>query len=139
MVVTERDYRKIIHSSPGYRSMLSAIFTTKTVLFLGVSLSDPELKLLLRYLHDAMHGAAPKHFALVSSREFGHTAVNRWKKDYRVKCLLYSPSDDTHPEVGAFVKQLPRKRTSGGGAARTAIPKGKASVAKSPKAPPSHP
>src|SRR5207248_4676442 len=47
IVLTEKDYRNVIYSAPGYRALLAAIFTTKTMLFVGASLNDPEIKLLL--------------------------------------------------------------------------------------------
>ncbi|OQB81211.1 MAG: hypothetical protein BWX88_04345 [Planctomycetes bacterium ADurb.Bin126] len=106
-VLTERDYREIIHRSHGYRSALASIFTTKTVLFLGVSFSDPELRLLLGYLHDAFHGGT-LHYALAPRTEFTGSVINRWRKDFRVECLLYTPSKG-HPEVGSFVSSLPTR------------------------------
>lgn len=35
MILTEKDYRTVVYSAPGYRALLSAIFTTKTVFFSG--------------------------------------------------------------------------------------------------------
>jgi SIR2-like domain len=88
IVITERDYRNIIFRSKGYQSALAAIFTTRTMLFIGVSLSDPETKLLLAYLHDAFHGSGARHYALVPRSQFTQTVVSRWGKDYRVDCIL---------------------------------------------------
>jgi hypothetical protein len=110
LVITERDYRSIIYHSHGYRSALGAVFTMKTVLFIGVSFADPELRLLLAYLHDAFHGGR-RHFALVPEREFSATVVNRWSKDFRVECLTYKATPG-HPEVEAFVNLLPLVRSS---------------------------
>jgi hypothetical protein len=105
LILTQRDYRTVIYSSPGYRAVLTAIFTTKTLLFLGVSLDDPETQLLLDFLHDAFHGSGVYHFALVPENEFNDTAANRWRRDYNVNCLRYQPSQG-HPEVKEFVVQL---------------------------------
>jgi hypothetical protein len=105
IILTERDYRDIVYRSQGYQSALSAIFTTKSVLFLGVSLSDPETRLLLGFLHDAFHGSGSRHFALVSSKEFTPTLANRWKKDFKVELITYDPTPG-YPEVEAFLKTL---------------------------------
>lgn len=105
MIITQRDYRTTIFATPGYRAVLSAIFTVKTVLFVGVSLSDPETELLLAYLHDAFHGSGQYHYALIPDDEFSETMANRWRKDYRVNCIQYTPSSG-HPEVCEFVKKL---------------------------------
>lgn len=109
MIITERDYREIIFRSPGYQSAVSSLFVMNSVLFLGVGLNDPELRLLLSYLHDAFHGGAPRHYALVPSRSFPETARNRWDKDFNVECLDYQASKG-HPEVHEFVKRLPQRK-----------------------------
>jgi hypothetical protein len=105
MILTQMDYRTIIYSSPGYRAVLTAIFTTKTLLFLGVSLDDPETQLLLDFLHDAFHGSGVYHFALVPEDQFNETAANRWRRDFNINCLRYQATDG-HPEVGEFVNRL---------------------------------
>lgn len=105
IILTQKDYRTVLYAAPGYRAVLSAIFTTKTMLFVGVSLSDPETELLLGYLHDAFHGGGVYHYALVSKAEFNATVVNRWRKDYKVECLCYEATTG-HPEVLSFVQAL---------------------------------
>lgn len=111
MILTQKDYRTIIYSSPGYRAVVTAIFTIKTVLFLGVSLDDPETQLFLDFLHDAFHGSGVYHYALVPKHEFNETAANRWRRDFNVNCLCYEATSG-HPEVGEFVQRLLAQTTS---------------------------
>lgn len=106
IVITERDYRDIVFRSHGYRSAMGAILTTNTMIFLGVSLDDPELKLLLAFLHDAFHGGTT-HYALVPKSQFSATVVNRWRKDYSIECLCFTPSEG-YPEVEQFIDALPK-------------------------------
>lgn len=108
LVLTERDYRRVVYGSEGYRSVLASIFATNRVFFVGVSLADPELRLLLAYLHDVLTGGL-KHYALVSDVEFPAIVRERWRKDFSVECLPYKASRG-HPEVLEFVKTLPRAR-----------------------------
>lgn len=109
VVITEKDYREIFHRKPGYKTALSTIFTTKTVLFLGASLGDPELWLLLGYLHDCFHGSGTYHYALVPRGDAAETMFNRWKKDFKVHCIHYDASPD-HREVLEFLQSLPKSR-----------------------------
>ena len=102
IILTEKDYRTIVYSSPGYRALLAAIFTTKTILFLGASLSDPEILLLLRSLHDAFQGSGQYHYALVSKGDLTETEANHWRKNYNVQCIQYEASAG-HPEVLGFL------------------------------------
>jgi hypothetical protein len=105
IVLTQKDYGTVNYSSPGYRALLAAIFTTKTVLFLGVLPEDPELQLLLRSLHDAFQGSGQYHYALVSNADFSDTEASHWRKNYNVSCIRYDPSTG-HPEVIGFLKEL---------------------------------
>jgi hypothetical protein len=105
IILTEKDYRSLIYSSPAYRSLLNAIFATKSVFFLGVSLSDPELLLLLRSLHDAFQGNGQYHYALVSKKSFNDAEVTHWRKHYKIQCIVYDPSDG-HPEIQGFLEKL---------------------------------
>lgn len=111
IILTERDYRKVIFASPGYRALLEAIFTMKTILFLGASLGDPELQLLLRSLHNAFQGTGVYHFALVPSTDFSSTEANHWVNNYKVRCIVYEPSKN-HPEVEIFLKNVRDLTTS---------------------------
>lgn len=105
IILTERDYRRLIYSSPGYRALLAAIFTTKTILFLGASLTDPEINLLLGSLHDSFQGEGQTHYALIPSTEFTETEGAVWRKNYNMRCLIYEPSSD-HREVLTFLENL---------------------------------
>jgi hypothetical protein len=110
IILTEKDYRSLSYSSPGYRALLAAIFTTKTIFFVGASLNDPEIQLLLRSLHDAFQGAGQHHFALIANSDFSNTEAAHWRKNYNVDCIRYEPSRH-HPELVAFLDNL-RKATA---------------------------
>lgn len=107
-VITEKDYREIFYRKPGYKTTLSTVFTTQCILFLGASLGDPELWLLLGYLHDCFHGSGTYHYALVPRGDESEAMFNRWKKDFQVHCIHYDASPD-HREVLQFLKALPHK------------------------------
>jgi hypothetical protein len=105
LIITHRDYRQIVRGSFGYRLLLAAVFATRTVFFVGASLNDPELRLLLDEVNDAFQGRGPENYALVPSPEVTDVDVNRWSRDYNVKCLRYQPTKG-HPEVVEFLKKI---------------------------------
>jgi hypothetical protein len=107
LVLTEKDYRDVFYRRPGYKTALSTIFTTRSVLFLGASLADPEMWLLLGYLHDCFHGSGTYHYALLPNGDEAETMFNRWKNDFQVNCIHYDASAD-HREVAEFLKSLPQ-------------------------------
>jgi len=105
IILTEKDYRNIIFKEKGYQSVLHVLFSTCNVLFLGASLRDPELKLLLGYIHNIFHGGSPDHFALINQDDITPTEKNRWRKDFNVHIISYDPINN-HKEVDDFVDEL---------------------------------
>lgn len=105
VILTEKDYRNIIFKEKGYQSVLHVLFSTCNILFLGASLKDPELKLLLGYIHNIFHGGSPDHFALISKDEITGTEINRWRKDFNINVITYDPINN-HKEVEEFVDKL---------------------------------
>lgn len=105
IVLTERDYRNIIYNQSGYQSILHAIFSTNSILFVGISLNDPELLLLLGYIHNIFHGGSPTHYALVPNDSITDTEISRWRKDFNIECIPYDPKDN-HIEVSNFLQKI---------------------------------
>lgn len=103
IIITENDYRQIIFQEKGYQSILQSLFTTKTVLFLGASLSDPELKLLLSFIHSSFHGGGPTHYALISEKEMNNVEAESWRKNFNIQIIPYSP-DKGHSELSEFIQ-----------------------------------
>lgn len=108
LILSSKDYRQLVRRAAGYHALMSAIFTTHTVLFLGASLDDPEVTLLLEYLHDSFHGGGQRHFALVPTASFSNVVAKRWLRDFRVDCIRYQATSG-HPEVHEFLRELGRQ------------------------------
>jgi hypothetical protein len=105
IILTERDYREILFQERGYQSILQSLFTTKTILFLGSSLSDPELKLLLSFIHSSFHGGGPTHYALMSEKDMNPVEADSWRKNFNIQIIPYSP-EDNHSQVLEFLKEI---------------------------------
>lgn len=104
LVFTSTDYRNVIHSNQGLRTFLTSVLSTKTVLFLGFSLSDPHIDMVLRYLKTAYGGVPVTHYALLSepSQLQRDSHINK----SGIRTIEYTPHDDSHPEVRDFVGRL---------------------------------
>jgi hypothetical protein len=105
IVLTSKDYRDIIFKEKGYQSVLQVLFSTCNILFIGASLRDPELELLLGYIHHIFHGGSPDHFALMNKEELTSVEIDRWRKDYNINIISYDPSDN-HRELELYVDEL---------------------------------
>ncbi len=105
IIITEKDYRKVIFSEYGYQSILESLFSTNHIFFLGASLNDPELILLLTYINNIFHGGSPDHFALMDGTNLTETEINRWRKDFNINIITYDPRDN-HIEVEEFINKF---------------------------------
>jgi SIR2-like domain len=106
IILTEIDYRNIIYRQRAYQSLLSAMFTMFTIVFVGASLADPEIKLLLSYIADAFSPTSgPSHYALMAEEDLTNVEKDRWLRDMKVQLIPVSRSDN-YVEVTQFIEAL---------------------------------
>lgn len=106
IILTELDCRRGIYRHRAYQSLLSAIFTMFTIVFVGVSMSDPEIKLLLSQIGDAYsENAGPSHFALMAEEDITSVEKQRWLRDMKVQIVPVSKADN-YKEVTEFMQAL---------------------------------
>ena len=105
IVLTDKDYRNLLYKEPGYQSALQSIFTMYSVIFIGCSLDDPELRLLLNYINAAFPEGGIPHYALMSTSTTSETERTRWKKDYNMRIIPISP-DENYKDINIFLKIL---------------------------------
>jgi hypothetical protein len=108
IILTKQDYRSIINNALGYQSILTSIFSLHSMLFIGASLNDPEILLLLDFLHSAFPvTGGPNHFALMPEEELTDVEKERWRKDYNIRILSMS-QEDISGEILGFIQNLNR-------------------------------
>jgi hypothetical protein len=110
LILTERDYRRLLYRQPGYRLVLSGLFLTKVVLMLGFSAEDPELLRLLEQSRESLKYQGSPDFALMPKS--GSVASRRLRDDFGVRIVPYEPSDDSHPEIVDFLRFLVSVRST---------------------------
>jgi hypothetical protein len=85
IVLSERDYRKLIHNQPGYRIVLSAIFLTQVILMLGFSFADPELRLLLEEHRESLKNRAHPDYIFLARDAISSVEARRLREDFGVQ------------------------------------------------------
>ena len=106
IVLTEVDYRGLLYSNPGYRSVLAVMFTMYSMVFVGASMADPEINLLLGYIADAFSSTAgPVHYALLADEDITDAERERWLRDFKVHIIKISKADH-YKELTEFVQVL---------------------------------
>ncbi|MFC1701288.1 SIR2 family protein [Pseudomonadota bacterium] len=108
IVFTDKDYRRLLYREPGYQSALQSMFTMYSVIFIGCSLQDPELKLLLNYINAAFPEGGTQHYALMTTESTTPTECSRWRKDYNMRIISIS-SDNNYEDINTFLRVLQDK------------------------------
>lgn len=126
VVLTDRDYVERYARSVDAHRKLFALFTTQRLVFVGFSLSDPELSALLREVHVALGPGEPRHFALLALREEEEDTLERrrLRQKYGIDPIFY-PFSPNHAALGPLLAALKAGRTDYGdvwGPAREAPP-----------------
>lgn len=113
IVLSRRQYRRLMHDNQAYKIYLQQMLVSKSLLFLGFSLTDPDLLLILDELRVYFRDETPPHFALMDETNLSSVKAERFRRDYNVHIIEYAPSAPLHPEVGDFleeiIKRLPKK------------------------------
>jgi hypothetical protein len=107
IVLTTQDYRQIIHANPAFNDVFSAIMMTKSVLFIGYSINDPDFRLLLDRQLTNFSGSVPVRYALLKrTNEIEHEFM---MKSANIRVIPY----DDHEEIVHFLQKLSDELTAG--------------------------
>jgi hypothetical protein len=106
VILTEQDYRNILFKEPAYQHMLATMFSMYTVIFVGASMTDPELNLMLNYVSSTFQpDTAPIHYAALTKEEITEVEKERWFKDFNIKIIPVSSADE-FAELVEFIKMV---------------------------------
>lgn len=87
IVFTSQQYYRTQEQYPDFYRLLSAFFLTHTVVFLGYSLQDPDINLLLQFLHNTANTSCPHY--LVAPKGNKTQLIKHWRNTYNVSLLEY--------------------------------------------------
>jgi len=106
IILGQSDYREVMHANSAYRQHLKTLFSTKTVVFLGFGLTDPDLMIFLDELKSIFKDYTGKHYSLMNTKDVPGIKQKRFERDYGIKIIPYTPSTPEHPEVKTFLIDL---------------------------------
>ena len=92
IVFTAQQYYRAQEEYPEFYRLLSSLFLTHTIVFLGYSLQDPDINLLLQFLHNTANTSCPHY--LVSKSGNSTQLIKHWKNTYNVSLIEYGDSYD---------------------------------------------
>ncbi|WGW00004.1 SIR2 family protein [Vibrio sp. YMD68] len=104
IVLTGSDYQNIINLNPATRNFITSLLSTKKFIFLGFSLTDPHLNLVLEYLKSINSNIPISHYVLLN--ETSKFKQSNFSTKFGVKIIPYSPEAPSHPEVSELLRAL---------------------------------
>lgn len=87
IIFTAKQYFIAQQKYPEFHHLLSALFITHTVIFLGYSLNDPDINLLLQVLYNTANSSCPHY--LVDKAGNKAQLKRHWKDTYNVSVIEY--------------------------------------------------
>jgi len=105
VILGRRDYQELLHNS-AYRRHLETVFMTKAVLFLGYSLTDHDLMIMLDELSAIFKGYGVRRYALMEASGVSGIERERFRRDYNINIIPYESPGRDHREVSEFLAEL---------------------------------
>lgn len=109
LVLGLQDFRKVIHENRAYSRFMEDVLSRFSLVFLGYSLSDPDVLNILDELVSVFDGVPGQHFALVDEARMTKLRAGVFLRNYGIQVVTYRKSAPDHPEVLEFVKALSAK------------------------------
>lgn len=87
LIFTAKQYYQAQEKYPEFYHLMTALFLTHTVVFFGYSLNDPDINLLLQFLHNTANSSCPHY--MIDKKGNKPQLVKHWKDAYNVSLLEY--------------------------------------------------
>lgn len=91
MIFTKSQYHKAKREYSRFYEVLKALFITNTVIFIGCSLDDPDVQLILEDVNIISSTQKP-HYIVVKENSQNLFGLNDWKETYNIRALEYGPT-----------------------------------------------
>lgn len=112
IIFTKRQYYNARMNHSEFYNVLKALFLTNTVVFLGYSLNDPDINLILEDVANSGSPSTPHY--IVIKEGVDDNIKKHWEESYNIYCLEYGPSydnlDENIEELKDSVLQFREKR-----------------------------
>lgn len=104
LIFSQADYAQARNDHFNFYQILNALLLTQTFLFLGASLNDPDIKLLLEN-YAFQYPMSRKHIFVIPNNQMSEDERNIYSETLGLDFLLYD-SKDNHKELTDSIKDL---------------------------------
>jgi hypothetical protein len=112
MIFTRAEYHAAKRNYTAFYEVMKALFLTNTLIFVGCSLDDPDMLLLLEDVHIVGQHEKP-HYALIRSGQANEFVAKDWRETYNIQMLEYGPNyEDLIPSMEALLEEVQGQRAA---------------------------
>jgi hypothetical protein len=105
MIFTRTQYHEAKKKHPNFYTLLKALFLTRTCIFIGCSMDDPDILLALEDVKITASSNLP-HYAIMKD-PVDNYSKDEWLNAYNIEVLGYGPNySDLVEELGALVQEV---------------------------------
>jgi hypothetical protein len=87
IIFTSKQYHEAQATYPEFYSLLSSLFMTHTVIFLGYSLNDPDINLMLENISNTTNSNCPHYIVILEG--MAKQLLKHWKETYNISAIEY--------------------------------------------------
>ena len=103
-IFTRSQYARARSDYPNFYRLLDALFISHTFIFLGASLRDPDIQMLLEDHAYRFVGSRP-HFIVMPENAASKAVISIMEESMNLRALLYDPANN-HDELAASIREL---------------------------------
>lgn len=98
LIFTKNEYYKFMRNCPAFFTILKSLFLTRTILFIGYSLNDPDINILLNRVNgtDLICPSAP-HYILLNETDSDKYKLKHWKNNFNILPVFYKKGSEEAP------------------------------------------
>lgn len=114
MIFTRAQYHKAKQDHSNFYDILKALFLTNTILFIGCSLDDPDILLILEDVR-IMGNPTKPHYAIIKKGK-SEFLIRDWRATHNIHVLEYEPDHAAVvPALNELVQRVNEKRAASSG------------------------
>lgn len=113
LIFTKKDYAKARNENVSFYKLLESLILTRTFLFLGAGLNDPDIQLLLEN-NNFQYAHTRKHFFVIHDKEYSEDELSIYESTLNLSFLKYDWNARTksHQDFLDSIKDLSLKVSS---------------------------
>lgn len=96
LIFTQNEYYKAHRENAQFYEVLHSLFNTNTVFFIGYSLKDPDINLLVNSELANMSKGSP-HYVLIPEIEVDPELEKHWIENFNISVIPYKAEDEKNP------------------------------------------